>query len=128
MRAKTLCVAVLWWAGCSNQLSGDLEINGERVKLTSCRNGIVYGFRGVELTADSGMRVRIAATQTGEAEVVVAPAGSDKGTRLGLCGSFAVADQHSEINRVKNVEGKADLGCQAAGFTLKGGASFSNCH
>jgi len=123
-----LCVAALCWAGCSNQLSGDLEINGERVELTSCRNGIAYGFRGVELTAGTGTRVRIAVTATGEADVVVAPGGSDKGTRLGLCGAFTVADQRSEINGVKNVEGKATLDCKAAGFTVKGGASFSNCH
>lgn len=120
-------VAVLW-IGCSNKLSSDLDINGEKVKLTSCRNGMVYGFRGVELTAENGTRLRIAATPTGEADVVVMPSGSAKGDRLGNCGTFEIADQNSEVNDVKNVEGRATFDCKSTGFTVKGSSSFGNCH
>jgi hypothetical protein len=121
-------MAVVLWTGCSNQLSGNLEVNGEQLKLTACRNGSIYGFRGVELSAENGTRIRIAATQTGEADVVVMPRGSDKGTRIGTCGTFEVVDQNSTINSVKNVEGQATLDCKADGLALKGKASFGNCH
>jgi len=120
--------AALLWAGCSNELSSNLEINGAPVKLTECRNGIVYGFRGVELTADTGVRVRVAGTETGESSVVIMPSGAKTGVRLGTCGAFEVADQSSTINSVKNVEGTASFDCKGDGFTLKGSAKFKNCH
>jgi hypothetical protein len=119
---------LLMWAGCSAKLAGDVSINGQATSLTECRNGSVYGYRGVELTADNGTRLRMAATVTGEVEVAVLAKGSDKGVRLGTCGTLQIADQNSTINGVKNVEGAATLNCNGAGFTLKGNASFSNCH
>jgi hypothetical protein len=128
MRATTIGIAAVLWTGCSNKLSSDLDLNGEKVTLTSCRNGLVYGFRGIELTAESGIRLRIAATPTGDADVVVMPSGSAKGERLGSCGTFELADQNSEINKVKNVEGRATFDCKVAGYALKGSASFGNCH
>jgi len=129
MSARAMCIAAaLLWAGCSNELSGNLEINGAPVKLTACRNGTVYGFRGVELTADNGIRVRVAATETGESSVVVMPSDAKIGVRIGTCGAFEVADQKSTINSVKNVEGSAAFDCKGDGFTLKGSAKFSNCH
>lgn len=128
MRPIVISVVALLWIGCSAELSSDLDLNGAKLKLTACRNGSVYGFRGVELAADNGTRLRIATTVTGEAEVVVMPAGSDKGTRLGSCGTFQIADQNSEINSVKNVEGRASFDCKGDGVALKGTASFGNCH
>jgi hypothetical protein len=119
---------LLVWAGCSAKLSSDMSVNGEKATLTECRNGSVYGYRGVELTADNGTQLRIAATMTGEAEVAVVTKGSDKGVRLGTCGTLQITDQNSTINSVKNVEGAATLNCNSAGFALKGNASFSNCH
>jgi hypothetical protein len=71
------------------------------------------------------VRLRIAATQTGEANVVVMPAGAQVGKEVGRCGSFEVTDQHSTINHVKNVEGKATLDC-ADGMAVKGHVTFSN--
>ena len=115
-------------AGCSNKLGGDVTVNGEKASLSSCRNGVVYGFRGVEVTLSSGMRLRIATTQTGASDLVVMPAGASTGTRIGACGSFSVSDQNSTINDVKNVEGKAQLDCASDGFTIKGSLTFENCH
>jgi hypothetical protein len=122
-----------WWivlvvCGCSNKLSSDVSINGKQVSMSSCRNGVVYGYRGVELTTDDGSRLRIASTLTGEPEVVYMPAGSDRGATLGKCGTFSIEDQNSTINDVKNVKGKVTLDCTADGVTLKGTASFENCH
>jgi len=115
-------------AACSNKLGGEVDVNGETQTLSSCRNGVVYGFRGVEISMRSGMRLRIAATQTGEARLVYMPSGSSTGTDVGVCGTLAISDQNSTINDVKNVEGKATLDCATDGFTIKGELSFSNCH
>ncbi|MCA9677448.1 MAG: hypothetical protein H6709_21440 [Kofleriaceae bacterium] len=128
MRAFLLVAVLAPLAACSAKLGGELTINGEKVGMSSCRNGVVYGYRGVELTAKNGVRVRIAASQTGEANVVMMAKGAATGTELGRCGSFTVSDQNSTINNVKNVEGKAELDCSADGVSLKGSVSFENCH
>jgi len=128
MRAALLVAAVIAGFGCTNKLGGDLRVDGDKVSLSSCRNGVVYGYTGVELTTKSGVRIRIAASLTGEAEVVVVGAGATVGTELGRCGSLTVSDQNSTINDVKNVEGKATLDCSADGATIQGTVSFENCH
>lgn len=115
-------------AACSNKLGGEVEVNGEKQTASSCRNGVIYGFRGVEISMRSGMRLRIAATQTGEARLVYMASGSTTGTDVGTCGTLAISDQNSTINDVKNVEGKATLDCATDGFTIKGELSFENCH
>ncbi len=117
---------------CSNEVNSSLEVNGKAWKPSDCRSGAIYGFRGVELSGD-GMSIRIAATITGEAQVVVT-GGAEKGangaigTDLGKCGTFSIADQSSTINDVKNVEGKAVLDCKNDEMTIHGSVAFSNCH
>jgi hypothetical protein len=129
--ALTLALGGLLVAGlaaCTNKLGGDLSVDGEKLELDSCRNGAVYGFRGVEVTGTSGVRVRVAATQTGEAYVVVMPKGASVGAELGACGSFQIADQKSTVNDVKNVQGTASLDCTARGVAVVGRFTFENCH
>ena len=128
MRRLWLLGLLLAFTACSNQLGGDVSVGGERLELDSCRSGAVYGFRGVEVTAKSGVRLRVAATQTGEAEVVVIPRGAEVGKSLGTCGSFQINDQNSTINDVKNVEGKATLDCTTDDGSVKGSLTFKNCH
>jgi len=114
---------------CSNKLGGSIEINGEKVTFGACRSGAVYGFRGVELTGSNGMRLRLGVLPTGAAGVIVMPKGADVGKELDVpCGSLVLSDQHSTINDVKNVEGKAVLDCEADGFKVKGEITFENCH
>jgi hypothetical protein len=114
---------------CSNKLSGSMEVNGEKVGFNSCRNGLVYGFRGVELSASNGMRLRLGLLPTGEAGVIVMPKGESVGKELGVeCGSLTISDQNSTVNDVKNVQGKAVLDCEGQGYKVKGEASFENCH
>lgn len=127
MRSLAILLLLLA-AACSNKLGGEVEVNGEKQSLSSCRNGVVYGFRGVEVSMRSGMRLRIAATQTGEARLVYMPSGSSTGTDIGTCGTLSISDQNSTINDVKNVEGKAALDCATDGFSIKGELSFENCH
>lgn len=119
-------VLALATAACSNEIKSDLTVNGKPLKVSGCRNGSVYGFRGVELSGDAAT-LRIASTMTGEAEVVVM-GGGVTGTELGKCGKFVISDQSSTINDVKNVEGKAELDCSSGGFTIKGSVTFANCH
>lgn len=114
--------------GCSNELSGQLEVDGTPFVLDSCRSGQVRGFVGVELVATDGRRLAVVQTPTGSADVAVLPAGGDTGTRVPDCGAFTVADQHSTINDVKNVEGHAKLSCSANGHTVTGNVTFANCH
>lgn len=123
-----MVVAFVALLGCTNKLGGDLTLDGEKVEIESCRNGSIYGFRGVEVSAKSGARVRVAATPTGEAHVFVMPKGADVGKELGACGSFQIADQKSTVNDVRNVEGKASLDCSANGIAVKGSFTFENCH
>ena len=121
-------VAVLLATACSNKVSGSVEVNGEKIGLSSCRNGVVYGYRGVAVNLKNGDQLRIATTQTGEAWLVVMPKGGTTGVEIGACGTLSVSDQNSTINDVKNVEGKATLECATDGYSVKGTVSFENCH
>ena len=126
---RWLCGLVLVAAlGCTNKLGGDVVVNDEKLELDSCHSGVAYGFRGVEVVAKSGVRVRVGATPTGEAHVFVMLAGAEVGKDLGACGSFQISDQNSTVNDVKNVEGKATFDCAAEGITAKGSFTFENCH
>src|SRR5512134_2642276 len=99
---RALVVVATLVVGCSNKLSGSVDINGEKLELDSCRNGVVYGYRGVELTGKNGVRLRVATLVTGEAAVIVMPAGASVGKQLpGACGSLELSDQNSTINDVR---------------------------
>ena len=123
-----LFVALATIAGCSNKLSGDLTVDGNAFELDACRSGQVYGFRGVELSSKKAGKVRLAVAPTGEAVAFYMPPDADKGVELGRCGTLKVNDQKSTINDIRNVEGSADLSCEAAGHSIKGKVQFSNCH
>lgn len=112
---------------CSNKLGGDLKVNGKPFAASSCRNGSVHGFSGVEVSGPAG-RIRVIQTPTGEAQVVLFAAGAQVGSDLGVCGTIQVSDQNSTINDVKNIEGKATLKCAADGVTIEGTLTFENCH
>ena len=130
MRLIWILVLVLAVAAvaCSSKISGEIEINGEKAGLSSCRNGVVFGYRGVELTTQNGDRLRIASSQTGEAWLVVMASGAATGNEIGTCGTFEISDQNSTINDVKNVKGQANLECATADFKVKGTVTFENCH
>jgi len=77
--------------GCGNELEGDITVNGEKFEIESCRNGSPNGFRGVEVTAKSGLRLRLGARRSGEARLIVMPKGEDTGKDVGSCGSFKIS-------------------------------------
>ena len=127
VRIITVVLACMIAAGCSAKLSADLEIDGEKFVPDSCRSGAVHGFVGVEITGESGKRLRLAMTPTGE-PVVILFIGESIGVKLGTCGSLNHSYQNSTINDVKNVKGDAKLDCDTDGHTVKGTLSFENCH
>lgn len=125
----TVLIALWGSCFCSNKLSGSVDVNGEKVTFGSCRNGAVYGFRGVELSGSNGMRLRLGLLPTGAAGVIVMPKGENVGKDLGIeCGTLNLSDQNSTVNDVKNVQGKAILDCEGQGYKIKGEVSFENCH
>ncbi|MEZ4366526.1 MAG: hypothetical protein R2939_09600 [Kofleriaceae bacterium] len=132
MRMLLLGLVPALAVACSNEVGGDLTVNGAPFAPTGCRNGVVHGFRGVALSGKDGSNLRIAASMTGEAIVAILPGGAraeaQAGLELGKCGLLTIGDQSSTINDVRNVEGKADLDCSAKGYTLKGTVTFANCH
>ncbi len=128
---KTLCFVALASCGlfaCSNELKGDLTVDGKSFALDSCRSGQVYGFVGVEVVSKAGAKLKIQQTPTGEAIAYYQQAGAATGVELGKCGTFQVSTQSSTINDVQNVEGQALMDCTAGGHTVKGNFTFSNCH
>jgi len=123
-----MATSVMALGSCSNELKGELSVDGETFALDSCRSGQVYGFAGVEVVSKEGAKLRLAQAPTGEAVAFYIPKGQDTGVEIGICGAFKLSTQSSTINDVKNVEGKATLDCSANGHVLKGSFSFSNCH
>ena len=119
---------LLLLSACSNELKGNVAVDDKAFELSSCRSGAIYGFVGVELVSKEGAKLRFAQSPTGEAQAFYIPSGDATGVELGNCGSFQVSQQNSTINDVKNVEGKGQVDCTAAGHTVKGDFSFSNCH
>lgn len=124
----TIVLATFSLSACSNELKGELSVDGKAFVLDSCRSGQVYGFAGVEVVSKESAKLRIMQAPTGEAVAYYIGAGETTGVELGKCGSFSFSPQNSTINDVKNVEGKGDLQCEAAGHSVKGSFSFSNCH
>lgn len=126
-----LCCVVLASCGlfaCSNELKGELSVDGKTFALDSCRSGQIYGFVGVEIVSKDGAKIRIKQTPTGESLAYYLPSGSATGVELGKCGSFSVSRQSSTINDVQNVEGQAVMECEAGGHKVAGNFTFSNCH
>lgn len=124
----TIVLASCSLFACSNELKGEISVDGKSFVLDSCRSGQVYGFAGVEVVSKEGAKLRLMQTPAGEGVAYYIPAGETTGVELGKCGAFTFSPQNSTINDVKNVEGKADLACEAAGHSVKGSFAFSNCH
>jgi len=64
--------------GCSNKLSGSLEINGKSFTPTACENLVRIGQRGVELRGESSRKVRLIERPDGGADVYWVPRGSGR--------------------------------------------------
>lgn len=120
-RAVLLAFVVVGGLGACSTAHGEVSIDGETHTFTSCRSGAVYGFRGVELTASSGVRLRIAATPAGEAGLVIVRRGATAGREIGPCGTLTLVD------RKRSIAGRATLDCTADGTTIRGAVRFDHC-
>jgi len=123
-----LAILPLALVACTNKLTGDLDVSGKKFEPESCKSGQGLGFSGVEITAKDGRRVRLQQTASGDGYAFLFESGSDKGEELGKCGSFALEQQSSTINNIRNVKGTANLDCHEGETTLKGSITFENCH
>ena len=121
-------VASLALVACTNKLTGELDVKGEKFVPESCRSGQALGFSGVELSAKDGRRVRIAQTAAGDGMAIFFAANETKGIELGKCGAFSIEKQSSRINDIYNVKGSATMECDAEGVSIKGSITFENCH
>ncbi len=127
MRALVGLVAALS-LGCSAKLSSDITVGGEKFEPTECKNGVSFGFMGVQLSDKDGRRIRLAPNADGTVAIMLFDKGQDVGNTVASCGTMSLAQQNSEINGVKNVQGKATLACGEGPGEIKGSISFENCH
>lgn len=114
--------------GCTNKLTGDLDVGGSKFEPESCKSGQGLGFSGVEITAKDGRRIRVAQSASGKGLGIVFAKGEVAGIELGECGPFQLETQSSTINNIRNVKGTATLDCEGGGTTVKGSITFENCH
>lgn len=113
-------------AGCSNKLSGSLDVDGETFRPTSCKSLARMGRTGVEVEAADGERFRFAERADGAGEVFHFARGEKVGKLLGACAELHVEAQSSSVNKVTNVMGKAVVDCEDHSVT--GTVTFENCH
>ncbi len=120
-----LAVALL---GCSNKLTGSLDVGGKTFTPTSCSNMQRIGQSGVELSDEGGRRVRIIERADGGADVFWFTSSSGKGTKFGDCATLTIRPQNSSVNKVTNVMGKAKVDCHKGDDEVSGTVTFENCH
>lgn len=128
MTRRLIVLLFVTVCGCSNKLTGSLEINGKSFTPTACENLVRIGQRGVELRDESSRKVRLIERPDGGADVYWFPSGSGKGTKYADCATLTLETQSSKINNVKNIKGKAKLDCSKDDDGLSGSVTFENCH
>lgn len=126
--AVFICLAALALVSCKSKVSGTLEVDGASFAVKTCRSGQAFGFSGLELTDESGRRLRLLANADGTCTAALFKGESPTGDRLGQCGTLSMEAQSSRINSIVNVKGTAKLACEATGHRLAGDIVFENCH
>lgn len=121
-------LAALVLGACTAKMSSDITVGGEKFEPTECRSGQAFGFTGVQLTDKTGRRIRLAPNVDGTVSILFFDKGQDVGHQVPSCGTMQISQQNSEINGIKNVQGKATLGCTDGDTEIKGSISFENCH
>ncbi len=121
-----LGVALATMAGCTNEITAKMAVDGNPFTPTSCRSGQVNNFMGVDLIDDAGKMVRLVQPPTNKPVAILFVDGEV--IELGSCGTMTIANQNSTINNIVNVEGQAVLECEAQGRRISGNVTFKNCH
>ena len=123
-----ICLTALALAGCQSKVTGTLEVDGSPFAVQECRSGQAFGFSGIELTDETGRRLRLLANADGTCSAALFKGDSPTGDRLGQCGTLTMEAQSSRINSITNVKGKANLACEALNHKVAGNVEFENCH
>lgn len=126
--ASLLAAGALVTTACLARTEGDLRLDRQKLDLTECRSGEIYGFVGVEFVSTTGAKVRVAATPSGAGQVFAFAPGAMNGTDLGLCAKLELQRQSSSVDKVTNVKGRATIDCNAKGREVIGDVTFENCH
>lgn len=126
--AVCICLAALVLMGCQSKVTGNLEVDGAPFAVQQCRSGQAFGFSGIELTDETGRRLRLIANADGTCTAALFKGDSPTGDRLGQCGTLTMEAQSSRINSITNVRGKAKLACEAVNHKVAGDVEFENCH
>jgi hypothetical protein len=122
-----LLLAAATLAGCAPTFSGELVLDQVPISPTGCRSGEHYGYRGVELDAADGSRLRLVAQPDGSVEAFWFPPGGRLGDHLGACGAMETERQPARVNGVHGVDGHAELACASGTHALVGALRFDNC-
>jgi hypothetical protein len=123
-----ICLAALAVVGCQSKVTGTLEVDGSPFAEPQCRSGQAFGFSGIELTDNTGRRLRLLANPDGTCTAALFKGDSPTGDRLGECGMLTMEAQSSRINSITNVKGTAKLSCEAVNHKVAGNVEFENCH
>lgn|GEM_PF-1546334 len=113
-------------AGCTNEITAELLVDGEVFEPTSCRSGQANGFAGVDLIDNSRRTLRLVQSPTNQPQAILLA--GEQVVDVGLCGTLSVQRQDSTINDVTNVMGEARLACETTEHSVAGSVSFKNCH
>lgn len=126
--AVFISLAALAFVSCTSKVTGTLEVDGSPFAVKLCRSGQAFGFSGIELTDETGRRLRLLANVDGTCTAALFKGDSPTGEQLGQCGTLTMQAQSSRINSITNVMGTAKLDCDAASHRVSGSIEFENCH
>lgn len=119
-------------AGCSEQkLGGELEVNGQKTSVASCRFGQQAGEQWVEVTTPGGYRIRVAerqvsksGTSTKKETVVLVAQSQDPALAEAKCQTKFTSS--STINGRRS--GSVSLGqCRTQRIVVSGKFTFGQC-
>jgi hypothetical protein len=125
---RVLLLTAIIALGCSNKISGSLEVKGKTFKPTGCNNLARMSLRGVELEDEGYRRVRVVERADGGADVYWMGTSTEKGEKFKDCATLSLKNQNSSVNKVTNVMGSVKLDCHKDDEEITGSVTFENCH
>ncbi len=132
------CLFILVGSGCSNKLSGSVDVTTKAhgdysIKPGQCISGEREDFFGADLReGDDDKIIRVIKDPKEGYSVRINVPGTKKAVVVndGVCTTFKVRvkKQNSTINDVTNVKGRIKLDCKVGTSTVEANIRFENCH
>jgi hypothetical protein len=132
------CLFILVGSGCSNKLSGSVDVTTKAhgdysIKPGQCISGEREDFFGADLReGDDDKIIRVMKDPKEGYSVRINVPGSKKAVVVNddVCSTFKVRvkKQKSTINDVTNVKGRIKLDCKVGTTTVEANIRFENCH